>query len=56
MPAKVPMMDMGRARLGMIVAETFRRKRKITSTTRAIASSSVNWTSPTESRMDTERS
>ena len=49
-------MDIGRARLGMIVAETFRRKRKITKTTSAIASRSVNWTSPTEPRMDTDRS
>ena len=29
----VPMTDMGSARLGMIVAVTLRRKRKITSTT-----------------------
>jgi len=32
-------MDIGRARLGMMVAETFRKKRKMTSTTRAIARS-----------------
>ena len=56
MTAKVPTMDIGRARLGMTVAETLRRKRKITSTTSAIASSKVNLTSWTEARMETERS
>ena len=40
----------------MIVAETFRRNRKITSTTRQTVSSSVNFTSSTDSRMDTDRS
>ena len=56
MPAKVPTMDMGKARLGMIVADTLRRKRKMTMTTRAMASIRVNCTSLTESRIDTERS
>src|SRR5579864_9705057 len=49
-------MDMGNARLGMTVAETFRRNRKITMTTRAMVSMSVNFTSFTELRMETERS
>ena len=42
--------------LGMIVADRLRRNRKITSTTSAIASSSVNCTSCTDSRIDFERS
>ncbi len=56
MTMKVPTIDMGRARLGIRVAETLRRKRKITSTTSTIASSRVNCTSWTEARMETERS
>ena len=56
MAAKVPTIDMGRARLGMIVAETFRRKRKITRMTSMTARSSVNSTSRTDSRMEIERS
>ncbi len=40
----------------MIVAGTFRRNRKITSTTRDSVSSSVNFTSVTEARMLCERS
>ncbi len=35
--AKVPMMDMGRARLAIRVAEMLRRNRKITRTTRTMA-------------------
>ena len=54
--ANVPDDGQGRARLGMMVAERFRRNRKITRTTRAMASSSVNWTSWTESRIDCDRS
>ena len=56
MTAKVPTIDSGTARLGMMVAETLRRKRKITSTTRAMVRSRVNCTSCTDSRMATERS
>ena len=56
MTANVPMTEMGSARLGITVAETLRRKRKITMTTSAMASSSVNFTSLTDSRMDCERS
>ena len=37
--------------LGMIVAQTLRRKTKITITTSTMVSSSVNWTSWTEARM-----
>ena len=40
----------------MIVAESLRRKRKITSTTRTSVSSSVNFTSSTDARIDVERS
>jgi hypothetical protein len=47
---------MGRARLGITVAETLRRNRKITITTRATVKSSVNFTSETEARIDCERS
>src|SRR4030042_6805335 len=56
MTEKVPTMDMGSARLGMTVAEKFRRKRKITMITRPRANSRVNWTSFTDSRMVAERS
>jgi len=56
MAAKVPMTDMGRARLGMIVAGTLRRKRKMTMMTRHTVSTSVNFTSDTDSRMVAERS
>ena len=40
----------------MMVAETLRRNRKMTSTTRPTVSQSVNFTSFTESRTDAERS
>ena len=56
MTAKVPTSDMGSAMLGMIVADTLRRKRKMTSTTSMTVSLSVNFTSSTEARMDCERS
>ncbi len=56
MAANVPMMDIGSARLGMSVAERFRRKRKMTRITRQTAMKSVCLTSATESRMDCERS
>src|SRR5262249_36875330 len=56
MIAKVPTIDSGSARLGMIVAETLRRKRKITSTTRTNASNRVERTSASELRIDCERS
>ena len=54
--ANVPMMDMGSATLGMIVAGTSRRNTKITSTTRIRARISVNSTSATEARIMTVRS
>ena len=54
--ANVPMIAIGRARLGMMVADTLRRKRKMTRMTRKTASSSVNWTSSTDRRIGTERS
>ena len=47
MPAKVPMTVMGNAIEGMKVAETVRRKTKITPTTRRAAISSVICTSDT---------
>ncbi len=56
MPAKVPINEIGSASAGMIVAVTLRRNRKITSTTSPIARVSVNWTSATEARIDSDRS
>src|SRR5216110_2419994 len=56
MAAKVPTTESGRARLGMIVADTLRRKAKMTSTTSTSAASMVSFTSRTEARMDCERS
>ena len=56
MKAKVPMIDIGSATLGMMVAGTLRRKMKITMITSASATISVNCTSWTEARMVTERS
>ena len=56
MAAKVPMSDMGNARLGIMVAEILRRKRKITNTTSTTVKSSVNFTSFTDSRIDCDRS
>ena len=50
------MIDIGSARLGMIVADQFRRNRKITSTTRPSVSSSVNVTSSTDALIVAERS
>ena len=46
--ANVPTSDIGSARLGMMVAETLRRKMKITSTTSTSVSISVNFTSCTD--------
>ncbi len=51
MAAKVPTTDRGRARLGITVAETLRRKRKMTRTTRQRVSSRVNCTSLTDAWM-----
>ena len=56
MAAKVTTTDMGRARLGMTVADRLRRKRKMTSTTRHTVSTSVNLTSATDALMDSDRS
>ena len=50
------MIDIGSAMLGMTVAETLRRNRKITSTTSASVSSSVNVTSCTDAWIVAERS
>src|SRR6266446_6093102 len=47
---------MGRARLGMTVADRLRRNRKMTITTSAMVRRSVNFTSATDSRMDCDRS
>ena len=52
----VPMMENGRARLGITVADKFRRKRKMTSTTRHSVMSNVVWTSFTDWWIETERS
>ena len=54
--ANVPTMEPGSAMLGISVADTFRRKMKMTRTTRAIVMSSVSLTSCTDSRMVAERS
>ncbi len=56
MTAKVATSEAGSARLGMTVAETLRRNRKITAMTRPMVSSSVNLTSATDSRIATDRS
>ena len=56
MTAKVPTSDIGSARAGMVVARTFRRKRKITITTRQSARNRVNFTSATEAFTVSERS
>jgi hypothetical protein len=52
----VPISDSGTATLGISVAEALRRNRKITITTRAMASASSNCMSSTEARMVTVRS
>ena len=54
--AQVPTSDTGTASAGMIVAETFRRNRKITMITRQMAIASVSCTSATASRIEIERS
>src|SRR5256885_7165143 len=54
--AQVPTNDTGTARAGMIVADTDRKNRKITNTTRATAIASVTCTSSTEARIEMERS
>src|ERR1700682_2991364 len=54
--AHVPISDTGTARAGMTVADTERKKRKITITTRKTAITSVTCTSSTESRIEIERS
>ena len=50
------MMDIGSAKLGITVAERFRRNRKITRITSAIARYNVNFTSATELRIDADAS
>ena len=56
MTPNVPTSESGTATLGMMVAETLRRKRKITITTSAMVSISSNCTSLTEARMVVVRS
>ena len=51
MTAKVPISDSGTVMPGISVAHRLRRNRKITITTSAMVSISVNWTSSTEARM-----
>ena len=53
---KVPTSERGTATAGIRVAGTVRRKRKMTSTTSATVSTSVNCTSVTEARMVSVRS
>ena len=50
------MIENGSARLGMTVAQTFRRNTKITKMTSASVSAIVNCTSWYDSRMVSERS
>ena len=52
----MPTSEHGSARLGMMVADRFRRNRKITSTTRVTVIISVSFTSCTDSRIVSERS
>ena len=52
----VPTMAIGSVRLGIMVATTFRRNRKITITTSPSASRSENFTSLTDRWMDADRS
>ena len=54
--ANVPTIESGTATPGIKVAEMFRRKMKITITTRQMVSSRVNFTSWMESRMEVELS
>ena len=56
MTANVPMIEKGRARLGMTVAHTFRRNTKMTMMTSASVSIMVNCTSRYDSRIVSERS
>ena len=56
MKAKVPTMDTGRASVGMMVADSVFRNRKMTSTTSAIAIINVSCTSWMDSRIEIERS
>ena len=53
---KVPTSESGTTTPGMIVAADVRRNTKITSTTRAIANNSSNWTSLTEALIVSVRS
>ena len=53
---KVPIKDRGTATLGIMVAATLRRNRKITITTSAMVSSNSNCTSSTEARIVLVRS
>src|SRR5689334_5651228 len=55
MIAKVPMIENGRARLGITVADTFRKNRKITAITRPSVINMVNWMSTYESRIVWDR-
>ena len=56
MPANAPTVEIGSARLAITVAARRRKNKKITRTTSPPASSSVNWTSFTDSRIDSLRS
>ena len=54
--ANVKTIEVGSARVGMIVALTLRRNRKMTSTTSPMANNRENCTSLTDSRIDSDRS
>src|SRR5438093_7872601 len=51
MTAKVPISDIGTDIAGITVAQSLRRNKKMTPTTRATVSSSVFWTSATLARI-----
>ena len=54
--AQVPISETGKANAGMMVAETFRRKRKITMITSEAAIASVSCTFQTAARIEIARS
>src|ERR1043166_143665 len=56
MTPKVPTIESGTAILGITVAETVRKNKKMTITTNATVSISSNWTSLTEARIVLVRS
>src|SRR5712672_964713 len=56
MTPKVPTIERGTAKLGMMVARTLRKNTKMTNTTSTMVSINSNWTSETEARIVVVRS